>query len=91
MTAAKGLPRLLVVGANQRSSSVSLRERLFLEPDETPGFLKTLRGAGVSNGCLLSTCDRVEVVLTHEAPDLACDVVINTFAERVGVSAARRS
>ena len=91
MTAAKGLPRLLVVGANQRSSSVSLRERLFLEPDEIPGFLETLRGAGVSNGCLLSTCDRVEVVLTHEAPDLACDVVINTFAERVGVSAAALS
>ena len=91
MTAAKGLPRLLVVGANQRSSSVSLRERLFLEPDEIPGFVETMRGAGISNGCLLSTCDRVEMVLTHDDPDLACDVVVKAFAERVGVSAAALS
>jgi len=91
MTAAKGLPRLLVVGANQRSSSVSLRERLFLEPDEIPGFLETLRGAEISNGCLLSTCDRVEVVLIHDDPDMACDVVIKIFAERIGVSTAALS
>ncbi|MGB0574969.1 MAG: glutamyl-tRNA reductase [Alphaproteobacteria bacterium] len=88
MTAAMGLPRLLVVGANQRSSSVSLRERLFLEPEEIPTFLETLRGAGISNGCLLSTCDRVEMILIHDDPDMACDAVVQAFADRVGVSAS---
>ena len=91
MTAAMGLPRLLVVGANQRSSSVSLRERLFLEPEEISGFLETMRDAGISNGCLLSTCDRVEMVMTPDDPDAACDIVINAFANRVGVSATALS
>ncbi|NKB19184.1 MAG: glutamyl-tRNA reductase [Alphaproteobacteria bacterium] len=87
MTAAMGLPRLLVVGANQRSSSVSLRERLFLEPEDVPGFLEMLCEVGITNACLLSTCDRVEVVMTHDDLDVACDVVIDAFANRVGVSA----
>jgi len=88
MIATMGHPRLLVVGANQRSSSASLRERLFLEPEEIADFLKNLRFAGISNGCLLSTCDRVEMVLNHEDQDKANEIVINAFAKRAGCSSS---
>ena len=86
MIATIGHPQLLVVGANQHSSSVSLRERLFLEPEEISDFLKKLRLAGISSCCLLSTCDRVEIVLNHENHDKANEIIINALAARAGFS-----
>ena len=86
MIAIIGPPQLLVVGVNQRSSSVSLRERLFLEPEEISDFLKTLHLAGISNGCLISTCDRVEIVSNHENHDKANEIIINALAARAGFS-----
>lgn len=55
----KGRP--LVVGANHRSSSMGLRDRLFVEDSEMPGFLGRLRRAGFDQALVLSTCDRIEV------------------------------
>ncbi|MBK19233.1 MAG: glutamyl-tRNA reductase [Rhodospirillaceae bacterium] len=86
MTAATGHSRLLVVGANQRTSGVSLRERLFVEPEDVPEFLHGVRDTGISHGCLLSTCDRVEMVLTHEDADEASGIVIDALAARAGFS-----
>ena len=88
MIATIGHPQLLVVGANQRSSSISLRERLFLEPEEIADFLRDLRLSGISNCCLLSTCDRVEMVLNHEDQDMANEIVVNALAARAGLSAS---
>ncbi|MFL2668415.1 MAG: glutamyl-tRNA reductase [Alphaproteobacteria bacterium] len=88
MIATIGHPQLLVVGANQRSSSVSLRERLFLEPEEISDFLIKLRLAGISNCCLLSTCARVEMVLNHENQDKANEIIVNALAARAGFSAS---
>lgn len=52
---------LVVVGANHRSSSLAVRDRLFIEETDVPGFLERLRTAGLRQALVLSTCDRVEV------------------------------
>ena len=53
--------RPLVVGANHRSSSMLLRDRLFVEEHAMSGVLEALAGVGAGDALLLSTCDRVEV------------------------------
>lgn len=53
--------RALVVGANHRSSSMILRDRLFVEDTAAPFILKRLKEAGIEQALVLSTCDRVEV------------------------------
>ena len=53
--------RPLVVGANHRTSSLGLRDRLFIEDAGVTGFLDGLRSLGVEQALVLSTCDRVEV------------------------------
>ena len=53
--------RLLVVGANHRSSSLTLRDRLFVEDAQVPAFLARLKEAGIGDALVLATCDRVEV------------------------------
>ena len=53
--------RPLVVGANHRTSSMLLRDRLFVEEHDMPGVLDALGGHGIAELLLLSTCDRVEV------------------------------
>lgn len=61
--------RPLIVGANHRSSSMMLRDRLFIEDSAAPAFLERLRQAGIEQAIVLSTCDRVEVqaVVTADA------------------------
>lgn len=53
--------RPLVIGANHRSSSMILRDRLFVEDEAAPYILGRLKEAGVDQALVLSTCDRVEV------------------------------
>ena len=66
----------LVVGANYRSASLGLRDRLFVEDAQAPAFLALLREAGVNPAMILSTCDRVEGQALHEAPDAAAERMI---------------
>jgi glutamyl-tRNA reductase len=60
--------RALVVGANHRSSSMILRDRLFVEDTAAPYILDRLKNAGVEQALVLSTCDRVEVQAFCKAP-----------------------
>jgi len=53
--------QLVVVGVNQQTAPVALRERLAVSPARLPEALAHLRGV-VAEGFLLSTCNRVEVV-----------------------------
>lgn len=54
--------RVLVIGANHRSSSMILRDRLFVEEDLEPNILGRLKEAGIDEALILSTCDRVEIL-----------------------------
>jgi glutamyl-tRNA reductase len=53
---------IIVVGLSHRSAPVELRERFAFVEDQVPGALQQMRGAGiVSEGVVLSTCNRVEI------------------------------
>lgn len=58
----------MVVGANHKSSSMSIRDRLFVEDAQVPGVLERLCEAGFGEAMVLSTCDRVEVQAVHDDP-----------------------
>ena len=76
-TPSKG--RLVIVGANHRSSSLILRDRLFVEDGAVPAFLAELRQTGFAEAVVLSTCDRVEVPAiedgTPDAPRRIAEVM----------------
>lgn len=80
-----GKGRHFVVGANHHSSTASVRERLFIAEDRTSGILNRLRGVGLNQALLLSTCARTEVQGIHDDPDLAATTVTGLLAEFAGL------
>ena len=74
-------PRPMVVGANHRSSSMGIRDRLFVEDAEVAGVLERLRDAGIKEAMVVSTCDRVEIQAVHEDPDRAAESIIEILAQ----------
>jgi glutamyl-tRNA reductase len=76
--------RPLVVGANHRTSSLGLRDRLFVEDASVAGFLKGLRARGVDQALALSTCDRVEVQAVVDDAEKA-EIVLEHLAGHGGV------
>ena len=88
MAEATGLSRLLLVGANHQTSTVALRDRLFVDDDQLPGLLDRLRGVGLTQAILLATCDRVEVGLIHDDPDFAAKSVFDLFSDLSGADLA---
>jgi len=73
---------VLVIGANHRSSSLALRDRLFLDEPEVIGFLDKLKGAGVEQCLVVSTCDRVEVHAVDHDIEKASQIITQALAER---------
>ena len=56
-----------LVGCNHRTAPVEFRERLAFRREELPGALAALRAAGpYAEAALLSTCNRVELVVAAE-------------------------
>ncbi|MEQ8710210.1 MAG: glutamyl-tRNA reductase [Rhodospirillales bacterium] len=78
------LARLLIVGANHRSGSVGLRDRLFMEESELPAVSRDLVGNGISEVLLLSTCDRVECFAVCDSIPAAREKLRAYFASRAG-------
>ena len=74
------LRRAFVVGANHRSCGLSVRDRLFVEDGDVPGFLEKLKTAGIGEAFILSTCDRVEVQGQHEAPEQIVSLIHTLLA-----------
>lgn len=79
--------RLLIVGANHRSSPLGLRDALFVEDAEMPAALAALRTAGFQEAMLLATCDRVEVIAAAADPAAAAVRARAYLAARAGVAA----
>jgi len=74
----KGRP--IVVGANHRSSTMMMRDRIFVEEPRVPALLEELSEMGLGQVILLSTCDRVEAIGITQDPDLFQKSVLETFA-----------
>lgn len=80
--------RPFVAGVNHRTSSLGLRDQMFIEEEAVAGVLGLLRDAGLDEAVLLSTCDRVEIVGAHPEPEKAADIVLTVLAEQTQVSLA---
>jgi glutamyl-tRNA reductase len=78
--------RPIVVGANHRSSSLALRDALFVDDAAQPAFLAALRDAGLPQALALSTCDRVEVLALHPDAALAEAVITTALARRANLA-----
>ena len=76
----------VVVGANHRSSTMALRDRLFVGDPLVPAFLAGLKEAGLDDAMVLSTCDRVEVHCIHEDPVAAETIVHQNFSRQTELS-----
>lgn len=83
-----GAPRFVVVGANHRSASLSLRDQLFVDDANAAAFLAGCKGRGLHEALVLSTCDRVEVWASHHDYPAAEAAVCEAFADKTGLSAA---
>lgn len=81
----------LVVGANHRSTSLTLRDRLFVEDAAVPDALARLKAAGVEQAVVISTCDRVEVLAMAADPEAAGAAVLRVMAEWAGFDPANLS
>lgn len=87
MSAPAHLPgRAFVIGVNHRTSGLSLRDRLFVEDADVPGFLGKLADAGLDDGMVLSTCDRIEVQGYHPEPDALLPALLRLFASHGAVT-----
>lgn len=81
--------RLVVVGANHRSSSIALRDALFVEDAAVPAVLARLRDdCGLSQAMVLATCDRVEVMAFHDDPGHAGAEICTFLAGMAGLDPA---
>lgn len=76
----------LVVGANHRTSSLSLRDRLFVEDAAMRPFLERLRACGIDEAVMLSTCDRVEVQASHPDRDAGTRAITEALAGHAGLA-----
>ncbi len=75
-----------VVGASHKSSSATLRDRMFIEPGEEAALLGDLRVRGIAEAVILSTCDRVEVHGVASDRPAAIRAARNMLEARLGVS-----
>ncbi len=82
------LASFLVVGANHRSSSLAVRERLFVPDDGVAAFLDRLRRARIDQAVLLSTGDRVEVAVQAADAGGAQDDIVAAFADHAELAPA---
>ena len=61
----------VVVGASHKTTSTSLRDRLFVALADEPTVLSALRNGGFYQAVIVSTCDRVEFLGYAADPDAA--------------------
>jgi glutamyl-tRNA reductase len=77
---------LVVVGVSHHTAPVEVRERLAAASADTAAFLKDITGLhGVQEAVLVSTCNRVEVVVCCSPEPGAADSVAGTLAEAGGI------
>ena len=67
---------ILVVGLNHKTAPLELRERLHFPEDQLDGALERLAGLeGITEGMILSTCNRIEVYAGTPHPEESLPVV----------------
>ena len=73
---------IVLLGLNHKTAPVELRENLAFSKDETSAALKTLQESpALSEAILISTCNRVELLMATEDKSNAMDAVKLLLAE----------
>jgi len=75
---------LVVVGANHRSSTLAVRDRLFIDDDAAPAVFATLRRHGIIQGMAMATCDRVKLHAIDARPE-AADILRQVLVASAGL------
>lgn len=78
--------RLLVVGADHKSSAMMTRDRLFMRESALPGFYDRLRSVGFAEMLVLSTHDRTDVVVIDNGIADAAGEVRHLLAAQAGIA-----
>jgi glutamyl-tRNA reductase len=79
---------LIAVGVNHRTASVDVRERLSVAPARMPETLDELRAVeGISGAAFLSTCNRVEAIVSATGEDVI-EPIVNWLTDRAGTQRA---
>ena len=77
-----GKPRILLLGLSHKTASVEIRECLAFGADETDAALAALSSRpAVGEALLVSTCNRVEVLVTTDDPQTAAAQVKTFIAD----------
>jgi len=80
------MTKIINVGMNHETAPVELRECLASQPDSTVKMLASMRNLEcIKEGLFLSTCNRVEALLTTEAPEEAKKSVISLMSGLGGI------
>lgn len=77
--------QIAVVGGNHQSSSLAIRDRLFVEETANVEVLQALRQAGILQAVVISTCDRTEVAFVHEDAAAASRLATQVLAAHAGL------
>jgi len=77
---------LILVGANHRSSTMQLRDRLFINEASLPSFYERLRAAGMQQAVILSTTDVTEVFALAPNEQDGANEVVRLLTAHAGVS-----
>ena len=75
--------KILVLGMNHRTAPVEIRERFAVDATG-PVLKKLVDRPEISEATLISTCNRVELVVTAENADAAQHVLYDFFARELG-------
>lgn len=84
------LSDILVLGVNHNTAPVELREKLAFSDEETEAALELFqKDSAISEAMILSTCNRVEVLLVAKNKQMAMDTVSSFIAEKKSVPPAQ--
>lgn len=79
---------LIAVGVNHRTAAVDVRERLSIAPSRMPETLNELRGlGGIAGAAVLSTCNRVEAIVSADAEDVI-EPIVDWLTRKAGTTRA---
>jgi glutamyl-tRNA reductase len=81
-----GVMPLLLVGVNHRTAPVEVRERLSIAEAKLPELIQSLTHLpGVDGASIVSTCNRVEIVVSSPSEDVI-ETVVNWMADRANTA-----
>jgi glutamyl-tRNA reductase len=79
---------LIAVGVNHRTAAVDVRERLSVAPAQMLETIEELRAVdGIQGTAVLSTCNRVEVIVSASGEDVI-EPIVDWLTHRAGIDRA---